>query len=187
MTMSFQLNAIHNVNAVFFPLVAREVGLGLSEIGLTRGLYSLVNAVGRPLSSPLSGRFGAGRVALGGFILQAGIIAGVPFVAFGGLPAFLVMFALAGGGRAVAFTANAIQMAEEIPESRLSRGLSSSLFNAAKDLGNIAGPLIGSSLAAVVGLELMFVAAPALLLLLQLGVMLGFRSPPEVRATRATG
>jgi MFS family permease len=168
--ISFQLNAIHHIGGVFFPLIARVAGLGLSEIGLVRSLYSLVNAVTRPLSAPLIARFGAGRASFLSFALQAAAIACIPFVGFGGLAAFLVVFALSGGGRAVGFTANAIALAEDIPESRLSRGLSSSLFNAAKDVGNIAGPIIGSALISLVGLELMFVTAPALLMLMQVAV-----------------
>ena len=168
--MAFQLNAIHHVGGVFFPLVARVAGLGLAEIGLVRSLYSLVNAVARPISAPFVARFGAGQASFLSFGLQAAAIACIPFVGFGGLAAFLVVFALSGAGRAVGFTANAIALAEDIPESRLSRGLASSLFNAAKDVGNIAGPIIGSALISIVGLELMFVTAPALLMLMQVAV-----------------
>jgi sugar phosphate permease len=168
--ISFQLNAIHHVGNVFFPLVGRGVGLGLAEIGLVRSAYSSINAVARPLSSPLITRLGAARTSYWAFALQAGAIACIPFAQVGGFPAFALVFALSGSLRAVGFTANAIAMAEDIPESRLSRGISSALFNAAKDLGNIAGPVIGSALVSVVGLERMFVAAGALLLLLQFAV-----------------
>jgi predicted MFS family arabinose efflux permease len=171
--LSFQLNAIHHVGQVFFPLVARGVGLGLAEIGVVRSVYSCINAIARPLTSPLITRLGAGRTALWSFAIQAGVIACIPFMAFGGLPAFAFIFLISGSLRAVGFTANAISMAEDIPESRLSRGLSSSLFNAAKDLGNIAGPVIGSTLVSIVGLDLMFVVAGVLLLLLQLAVTRG--------------
>jgi predicted MFS family arabinose efflux permease len=171
--ISFQLNAIHHVGGVFFPLVARGVGLGLAEIGLARSAYSGINAVGRPLSSPLITRLGAARTSFWVWAVQCGTIACIPLVAIGGLPAFMLLFALSGGLRAVGFTANAIAMAEDIPESRLSRGLTSGLFNAAKDLGNIAGPVIGSTLVSIVGLERMFVVAAILLLLLQVAVTRG--------------
>lgn len=168
--LAFQLNAILQIGGVFFPLVAREAGLALSEIGFVRSIHSLVNAVARPLSSPFIERLGAGRVSFASFAVQAGAIACIPAVAFGGLPAYVILFAFVGGGRAIGFTANAIALAEDIPESRLSRGLSSSLYTAARDVGNIAGPLIGSTLVTLVGLPTMFLTAPALLLLLQIAV-----------------
>jgi MFS family permease len=168
--LAFQLNAILMIGGVFFPLVARDAGLALSEIGFVRSIHSLVNAVARPFSSPFIARLGAGRVSFASFALQAGAIALIPAVAFGGLAAYTLLFAVVGAGRAIGFTANAIALAEDIPESRLSRGLSSSLYSAARDLGNIAGPLIGSALVSQVGLSAMFLTAPALLLLLQLGV-----------------
>ena len=181
--LSFQLSAILQLGGVFFPLVGREAGLGLAEIGLVRSIHSLVNAIARPLSSPFIERLGAGRVSFWSFALQAGAVACVPAAAFGGLPAFAITFALVGAGRAIGFTANAIALAEDIPESRLSRGLSSSLFTAARDLGSIAGPIIGSALVSVVGLPLMFLAAPALLLLLQLAATSGVRWSARQAAT----
>lgn len=173
--LAFQLNAILMIGGTFFPLVGREAGLALSEIGFVRSVHSLVNAVARPLSSPFIERAGAGRVSFASFALQAGAIALIPAVAFGGLAAYTLLFAVVGAGRAIGFTANAIALAEDIPESRLSRGLSSSLYSAARDVGNIAGPLIGSALVSQVGLSAMFLTAPALLLALQLSVTTAVR------------
>lgn len=168
--LAFQLNAILMIGGTFFPLVAREAGLALSEIGFVRSVHSLVNAVARPLSSPFIARLGAGRVSFASFAVQAVAIACIPAVAFGGTAAYTLLFALVGGGRAIGFTANAIALAEDIPESRLSRGLSSSLYTASRDLGNITGPIIGSALISLVGLPTMFLTAPVLLLLVQLTV-----------------
>jgi MFS transporter, DHA1 family, multidrug resistance protein len=173
--LAFQLNAILMIGGTFFPLVAREAGLALSEIGFVRAIHSGVNAVARPFSSPLIVRVGAGRVSFASFALQAGAIALIPAVAFGGLAAYTILFAIVGAGRAIGFTANAIALAEDIPESRLSRGLSSSLYSAARDLGNIAGPIIGSGMISLFGLSTMFLTAPLLLLVLQLGVTTAVR------------
>ena len=168
--MAFQLNAILTIGGTFFPLIGRAAGLGLAEIGLVRAVHSLVNAVARPLSSPLITRLGADRASFASFALQAVALGAIPLLAFAGLPVFMLIFILVGAGRAIGFTANAIALAEDIPESRLSRGIASSLFNAAKDVGNIAGPIIGSTLVSLVGLPAMFMIAPSLLLLLQLAV-----------------
>jgi MFS family permease len=178
-TMAFGLNALHQVGMTFFPLLARNLGLGLAEIGLIRSAYSLINAIARPLSSPAIDRLGARRVSFSSYVAQAVVIACIPLLALGGLPAFMLLFALSGSMRAVGFTANATALAEDIPESRLSRGLASSLFSASRDLGNLSGPLIGSALASIIGLEAMFVAAPVLLVLLCTGVTSGVRRKTE--------
>ena len=168
--MAFQLNAILTIGGTFFPLIGRAAGLGLAEIGLVRSVHSLVNAVARPLSAPLITRLGADRASFASFALQAVALGAIPLLAFAGLPIFMLIFILVGAGRAIGFTANAIALAEDIPESRLSRGIASSLYNSAKDVGNIAGPIIGSTLVSLVGLPAMFMVAPTLLLLLQLAV-----------------
>ena len=73
--LAFQLNAILMLGSVFFPLIGREAGLGLSEIGFVRAIHSLVNAVARPLSSPFVERLGGVVVGLS-FLVELDFLKG---------------------------------------------------------------------------------------------------------------
>jgi predicted MFS family arabinose efflux permease len=182
--MSFGLNALHAFATIFLPLLARALGMGLAEIGLIRGLYSLVNAIGRPLASALITRFGASRASLGGFVVQSALTALIPLGLLAGLPVILPLYMLSGSMRAIAFTANSVALAEDVPESRLSRGISSGLFAGTKDVAVIVGPLLGSALAPVISLERTFLLVPGLLLLTQILVIYSLRQRPT-SASRA--
>lgn len=148
------LNLLHQIGAVFLPLYGLAVGLTLTQVGAIRGLYSLCNAVTRPLTGPVVMRFGHRNLSLFGLPLQAGVMMLVPlFHGFGGL---LVVFILAGFLRAVVLVANTIGMVEDMDESRLSRGVASGIFNAAGDLGLILGPSLGGLVASFTGIALLF-------------------------------
>jgi DHA1 family multidrug resistance protein-like MFS transporter len=178
--VAFSLNALHQIGHTFFPVLARNIGLELGEIGFIRSAHAMVNAIARPISSPLIGRLGAQGASLSALFAQSVLLAFVPLMALGGFPALLLIFLLIGSTRALGFTANATALAEDIPESRLSRGLSTSLFTAAKDIGNIAGPLIGSALTPIIGFAQMFVGAPVLLLVFYVGVIAWARKERKV-------
>lgn len=171
MLVAFSLNALHQVGQTFFPVLARNTGLELSEIGFIRSAHAMVNAIARPISSPLIGRFGARGASVSALVVQSSLTAFIPVMALGGFPTLLLIFLLIGSTRALGFTANATALAEDVPDSRLSRGLSSSLFTASKDFGNIVGPLVGSGLTPLVGFGQMFVAAPVAFLLLYAAII----------------
>jgi len=163
------LNLLHQIGAVFLPLYGLAVGLTLTQVGAIRGLYSLCNAVTRPLSGPVVTRFGHQSLSLVGLPLQAGVLMLVPlFHGFGGL---LAVFVLAGFLRAVVLVANTIGMVEDMDESRVPRGIASGIFNAAGDIGLILGPSFGGLVASVTGIALLFFVGPlvaALVFLLSL-------------------
>ncbi len=163
------LNLLHQIGAVFLPLYGLAVGLTLTEVGAIRGLYSLCNAVTRPLAGPVVTRFGHRSLSLIGLPLQAGVMMLVPL--FHGFAGLLVVFVLAGFLRAVVLVANTIGMVEDMDESRFSRGVASGIFNAAGDLGLILGPGFGGLVASFTGVALLFFVGPlsgALVFLLSL-------------------
>ena len=76
------------------------------------------------------------------------------FTAFGPI---LVVYVASGFMRAIVVVANAVGLVEDVPESRVRRGLASGVYNAAGDLGNILGPAIGGFIAHVTGIASVFV------------------------------
>jgi MFS family permease len=59
--------------------------------------------------------------------------------------------------RAIVIVANAVGLVQDIPESRVRRGLASGIYNAAGDVGNILGPAIGGFIAHAAGIASVFI------------------------------
>lgn len=76
---------------------------------------------------------------------------------FTGFGTVLVVYVASGFMRAIVVVANAVGLVEDVPESRVRRGLASGVYNAAGDLGNILGPAIGGFIAHVTGVGSVFV------------------------------
>jgi MFS family permease len=152
------LNFLNQVGGVFFPLYGLSVGLTLTQVGAIRALYSLCNAVTRPLSGLVVNRFGHRRLSYGGFSIQSVLMTMVPvFTGFGPL---VVLFLAAGFMRAVAIVGNAVGLVQDVDETKVPRGVASGIYNAAGDLGNISGPVAGGLIASITGVTGLFVAAP---------------------------
>ena len=56
-----------------------------------------------------------------------------------------------------ALVANAVGLVQDVPESKVRRGLASGVYNAAGDMGNILGPSIGGFIAHATGIASVFV------------------------------
>jgi len=97
------LNMIHQLGMVFLPLFGLAVGLSLTQVGLIKGLYSLCNAITRPLSGFIMERVGHHLFSRVGLPLQAALMALVPL--FHDLGPLLALFILVGFLRAVAIVA----------------------------------------------------------------------------------
>ena len=152
------LNIIHQMGNVFLPLYGLAVGLTLTQVGVIRAFYSLCNAITRPLSGFVVNRFGHRRLSYGGMPLQSGIMMLVPaFTDFGTL---LALYIAAGFMRAVALVSNAVGLVQDIDETKVPRGATSGLYNAAGDLGSILGPSMGGLIASFTGIAGLFVVAP---------------------------
>jgi predicted MFS family arabinose efflux permease len=158
------LNMLHQIGSTFLPLYALAVGLTLTEVGIIRGIYSLCNAVTRPLSGPVVKRLGHQFLSHTGLPVQAAFIMLVPM--FHHFTPLLAIFVFAGFLRALVIVSNVISMVEDAEARRVSRGVVSGIYNAAQDVGNILGPSVGGLIASVVGVAKLFLAGPLLIVAL---------------------
>jgi DHA1 family multidrug resistance protein-like MFS transporter len=158
------LNMLHQIGSTFLPLYALAVGLTLTEVGIIRGIYSLCNAITRPLSGPVVKRLGHQWLSHIGLPVQSAFIMLVPL--FHHFTPLLIIFVLAGFLRALVIVSNVISMVEDVDASRVNRGVVSGIYNAAQDIGNILGPSVGGLIASVVGVAKLFFAGPLLVVAL---------------------
>ena len=149
------LNLLHQMGGVFISLYGLAVGMSLTQIGLIRAAYAGCNAVTRPISGHVVNKFGHRGLSYFGLPLQSLILMLVPL--FTGFGAILFVYVASGFLRAVVVVANAVGLVQDVPETRVRRGLASGVYNAAGDLGNILGPAIGGLIAHATGIASVFV------------------------------
>ncbi len=149
------LNLLHQMGGVFISLYGLAVGMSLTQIGIIRAAYAGCNAVTRPVSGHVVNKFGHRGLSYFGLPLQAMILMLVPlFTSFGTI---VVVYVASGFMRAIVIVANAVGLVQDVPESKVRRGLASGVYNAAGDLGNILGPSIGGFIAHATGIASVFV------------------------------
>ncbi|MGE5820527.1 MAG: MFS transporter [Deltaproteobacteria bacterium] len=158
MIVALFLNFINQVAGVFLPLYGLAIGLTLTQVGVIRGLYTVCNAVTRPLSGFVVTRFGHRRLSRGGLALQSALLMLVPLC--GNFVTLLAVSTGSGFMRAVAIVGNAVGLIEDVDETKVQRGVASGIYNAAGDLGNIIGPTAGGMVAAFTGLAGLFALTP---------------------------
>jgi len=149
------LNLLHQMGGVFISLYGLGVGMSLTQIGIFRAAYAGCNAVTRPISGHIVSRLGHRGLSHFGFPLQALILMLVPL--FSDFALILFVYVASGLLRAIVVVANAVGLVEEVPESRVRRGLASGVYNAAGDVGNILGPSAGGLIAHATGIGGVFV------------------------------
>jgi DHA1 family multidrug resistance protein-like MFS transporter len=149
------LNLLHQMGGVFISLYGLAVGMTLTQIGIIRAAYAGCNAVTRPISGHVVNKFGHRGLSYFGLPLQSLILMLVPlFTSFG---AIVAVYVASGFMRAIVIVANAVGLVQDVPESKVRRGLASGVYNAAGDLGNILGPSIGGLIAQATGIASVFV------------------------------
>jgi MFS family permease len=157
--VAFFLQVLHHMGQVFVPLYALNIGLSLASIGLLRSLHSLVNTLARPFGGELTHRFGYNGVAVVGLALVTALLMLVPFQ--DGMLGLAILFTGIGLGRAAVLVANTVSVAD-VQDSGIPRGVAVGVYSAARDLGSIAGPVVGGYIAAAVGLRGFFWVGPPL-------------------------
>ena len=149
------LNVVHQMGSVFISLYGLSVGMTLTQVGIVRAAYAGCNAVTRPISGHVVNRLGHKGLSYFGLPLQSLILMLVPlFTSFGTV---LPVYVCSGLLRAIVIVANAVGLVQDVPESRVRRGLASAVYNAAGDLGNILGPSVGGLIAQATGVASVFV------------------------------
>jgi DHA1 family multidrug resistance protein-like MFS transporter len=149
------LNLLHQMGGVFISLYGLAVGMSLTQIGVIRAAYAGCNAVTRPISGHVVNKIGHRGLSYFGLPLQSLILMLVPL--FSGFGTILFVYVASGLLRAIVVVANAVGLVQDIPESRVQRGLASGVYNAAGDLGNILGPSVGGFIAHATGIASVFV------------------------------
>ena len=149
------LNLLHQMGGVFISLYGLAVGMNLTQIGIIRAAYAGCNAVTRPISGHVVNKIGHRGLSYFGLPLQSLILTLVPL--FTGFGTILFVYVASGLLRAIVVVANAVGLIQDVPESRVRRGLASGVYNAAGDLGNILGPSIGGLIAHATGIASVFV------------------------------
>jgi DHA1 family multidrug resistance protein-like MFS transporter len=149
------LNLLHQMGGVFISLYGLSVGMSLTQIGVIRAAYAGCNAVTRPVSGHIVNKFGHRGLSHAGLPLQSAILILIPL--FTGFGTILTVYVFSGFMRAVVIVANAVGLVQDVPESRVPRGVASGIYNAAGDLGNILGPSLGGLIAHLTGISGVFV------------------------------
>jgi MFS family permease len=152
------MNVLHQMGSIFISLYGLAVGMSLTQIGVIRAAYAGCNAVTRPISGHVVDRFGHRRLSYFGLPLQSAVLMLIPL--FTGFGTLLTVYVLSGFMRAVVIVANAAGLVQEVPESKVRRGVASGIFNAAGDIGNILGPALGGFIAQATSLGGVFVIGP---------------------------
>ena len=152
------LNLLHQMGGVFISLYGLAVGMSLTQIGIIRAAYAGCNAVTRPISGHVVNKVGHKGLSYLGLPLQSLILMLVPL--FTGFGTIMLVYVASGFMRAIVIVANAVGLVQEVPESKVRRGLASGVYNAAGDLGNILGPSIGGLIAHATGIASVFVVGP---------------------------
>jgi DHA1 family multidrug resistance protein-like MFS transporter len=149
------LNLLHQMGGVFISLYGLAVGMSLTQIGMIRAAYAGCNAVTRPISGHIVNKVGHRSLSYFGLPLQSLVLMLIPL--FSGFGTILFVYVASGLLRAIVVVANAVGLVEDVPESRVRRGLASGVYNAAGDLGNILGPSVGGFIAHATGIAGVFV------------------------------
>ncbi len=149
------LNLLHQMSNVFISLYCLAVGMTLTQIGVIRAAYAGCNAVTRPISGHVVNKLGHKSLSYFGLPLQAALLMLIPL--FTGFSAILVVYVASSLMRAIVVVANAVGLVQDVPESKVQRGLASGVYNASGDLGNILGPSIGGLIAHATGIGGVFV------------------------------
>lgn len=156
----FIINMQQSLFVTFTPLVILALGLGVSQVGIIRGIFSLTNAVTRPAAGYVLDRLDHHRAQTWGIVLNAGAL--LLFFLPLGFGLCLLLAVVAGFGRAVAVVANTVALTQDVDPARVSRGVASGILNAALDLGNIIGPIVGGLITSAAGLDRLWLIAPPL-------------------------
>jgi MFS family permease len=154
-------NMFHLTLVSFFPVYAAAVGMGAAQVGIARGLYSGINAVGRPLAGTALARLSLRQVSYAGLGLQGALLFSLPFVQ--SFTVVAALFLTMAAARSVVVVANSAALAEEVDETRVSRAAATSSYSLSMDVANIGAPAAAGFVASIVGVFGMFsiVAAAA--------------------------
>jgi len=156
------INLNQSLFITFSPLVLLAIGLGVSEIGILRAVFSFTNTLTRPVAGLALEHFDHRRAQHAGLLINGGML--MLFALPLGFGPYLAVAVLAASGRGFAIVANTVALTQDVDPSRVSRGIATGILNASLDLGNVAGPVIGGLIASWAGIHTLWLIAPPLYL-----------------------
>ena len=130
------------------PLFFASRGLDASAIGVLAALYPAVWGVGQLAAGPLSDRWGRPPLIVGGMLAQA--VALGAFVLARGMPGWLAAAVLLGAGTAAVYPTLIAQVSDLVPAG--DRATAVGVYRLWRDLGYVAGALLGGALADALGI-----------------------------------
>ena len=155
----------------FLTLTARDRGVSLTAIGVMASSYLVAQMLLQLPMGSLSDRLGRSVPIAAGLFVEAVATAG--FAWAGGPGAFIALRTLQGVGVAMLFPAIRALVADVTPADR--RGQAYAGFGAAFSAGMLFGPLVGGTVAGLVGVSPLFVAAGVLEVVVAAGAMVYLR------------
>lgn len=183
----FFINGLNALVNAFHPVLARQAGLSLTQIGALSSVRSWASASSRLGSGPLFRRVDKAGLTLP--LVAAGTLATcfIPSV----IGAFLLqipLFLLIGVSRGVLRVTGSADAFDAAGGDHRRHGLVSALLYAGLDLGKIVAPVAGGIVADLWGYETMFRVVPAAFLLVYLALALpARRGIPRAPAPRRSG
>jgi MFS family permease len=164
-----------------FPGLFAAAGLSLAEIGALAALYPAVWGVGQLAAGAGSDRLGRRVFIVGGMAVQA---VGLGVVALGAdFATFAAGAALLGVGTAAVYPTLLATVGDAAHPSR--RASAVGVYRLWRDLGYVAGALVGGAVADALGLEVAILAVAGLTLASGLAAGLRLRGGPALAANLA--
>ena len=170
----FYLNTANALLNTFFQLRGLALGFSLGQIGVLASARSAVSAVIRFFAGGVFARFALNAVLVPLYLVNALSTALVGSVAF--YPAQFVLWAPNGASRGLLRVGTMAEAMEDSDDEGASA--TAALIGAGYDAGRIAGPAVGGVVAAIVGLQTMFIVVPAFFVLAILLLTLRVRQRP---------
>lgn len=179
----FCVNTLNQMFNPFFNLYALSIGLSLTMAGILRGTASFSGVFTRLFAGELGRWWSYQTISRAGITLSAIAVFLVPTTTLGVLLAPLVVSVSV--LRAILTVTGGVSVIDATDATAEQRGVASGLFNMGKDLGSIAGPLLGGLVAGWIGVgPMMQVIAVATLVLFWGGAVL---LEPRIRARARPG
>jgi MFS transporter, DHA1 family, multidrug resistance protein len=170
----FFINGLNAIVNAFHPVLARQAGLSLTQIGALSSVRSWASASTRLGSGPIFQRFDAAGLTLPLVVIGALATCFIPSV----IAVFLLqipLFLLMGLSRGLLRVTGSADAFDAVADDERGHGVVSALLYAGLDLGKIVAPVVGGIVADVWGYPAMFRVVPLGLVLLYLALAIPAR------------
>lgn len=167
------LNVMNGLLQSFYPLLGIAAGLSLAQVGTLAGLRTGISSIARFAAGWLFDRVDPRRLHLPLLTTSALSVAVLPLTA-ASFVLTLPFMAFSGISRGLLRVTTSAAAMDALAGRRA--GPAAAVMTAGLDAGKIVGPLLGGLVAAVVGLEAMFVSLPLAFLALAVVVSLAGRT-----------